>query len=230
MPHRLGLYDLGNGWQRVGVAPFYDEVLRLGTGVEEVVAATRAPALAAWVSESVCVHLEGRAPSGLAYSMHLPNTDEDCGYQHLEGRPGYVDPQRVVDAMQAWSAEAGLTPSAPIVSDTWDESPFSEDAVLALFAALGLPHETEIQPVVDPTDRAFGDYWKHAGRAEMRASELVHAARNGYVLGPEFDLTPQQQDYLRFRDLVWGSVYGGGLGRDELIAEYERLTSRWPGQ
>jgi hypothetical protein len=25
-------------------------------------------------------------------------------------------------------------------------------------------------------------------------------------------------------------VYGGGLGRDELIAEYEQLTSRWPGQ
>jgi len=25
-------------------------------------------------------------------------------------------------------------------------------------------------------------------------------------------------------------VYGGGLGRDELIAEYEELTSRWPGQ
>jgi hypothetical protein len=34
-------------------------------------------------------------------------------------------------------------------------------------------------------------------------------------------------DYLRFSDLLGGSIYGGGLSRDELIADYEQLATRW---
>ncbi|GAA1547274.1 hypothetical protein GCM10009827_079410 [Dactylosporangium maewongense] len=82
----LGLYDLGDGWQRVGVRPFYRERLRLAAGVQELAAATGAPVLAGWVSESVCAHLEACSPAGVSVTMHLPNTDEDCGYEHLDGR------------------------------------------------------------------------------------------------------------------------------------------------
>nr|BFE63102.1 hypothetical protein GCM10020063_076280 [Dactylosporangium thailandense] len=67
---RVGLYDLGDGWQRVGVLPFGRERLRLAAGVRELAAATAAPVLAGWVSESVCAHLEAHSPEGAAVSMH----------------------------------------------------------------------------------------------------------------------------------------------------------------
>ncbi|WP_238014829.1 hypothetical protein KZZ52_34270 [Dactylosporangium sp. AC04546] len=230
--NRLGLHDLGGGWQRVGVRLFNRERLRLAAGVQELAAVTAAPVLAGWVSESSCVHLEARTPAGVAVSVHLPNTDENCGYQHLDGRPGRVEPHSAVEAFEAWAHEAGRTPVpetiSAVVHGTWDESPFREDTVLALFAALGYPSEREVLPVVDPHDPAFGDYdlWSHF--ADISAGGLILAAEKGWVLGPEHDVTPMEQDYLRFEDLVWGSVYGGGLSRDELIAEYEQLKSRWP--
>ncbi|MEV4130924.1 hypothetical protein AB0J72_02030 [Dactylosporangium sp. NPDC049742] len=228
----LGLYDLGDGWQRVGVRPFYRERLRLAAGVQELAAATGAPVLAGWVSESVCAHLEACTPAGVSVTMHLPNTGEDCGYEHLDGRPGRVDPHRAVEAFEAWAHEAGRTPRpetiSAVVHDTWDESPFREDKVLALFAALGFPAEREVLPVIDPHDQAVGGYglWSH--EADHRAAVRIHALKRGTLPGPEYDLTPSEQEYLRFEDLAWGSVYGGGLGRDDLIAEYEQLTSRWP--
>ncbi|MEV4513102.1 hypothetical protein AB0K00_29530 [Dactylosporangium sp. NPDC049525] len=165
-------------------------------------------------------------------SMHLPNTNENCGYQHLDGRPGRVEPRRAVEAFEAWAHEAGRAPVlatiSAVVHGTWDESPFREDKVLALFVALGYPSGREIRPVIDPHDPAFGDYdlWSHF--ADNSAATLIRAPEKGWVLGPEDDLTPMEQDYLRFEDLVWGSVYGGGLSRDELITEHEQLTSRWP--
>ncbi|MEV0132261.1 hypothetical protein AB0H83_27830 [Dactylosporangium sp. NPDC050688] len=230
--NKLGLYDLGDGWQRVGVRLVNRQRLRLAGGVQDVAAGTGAPALAAWVFESTCVHLEARTPAGVAVSVHLPNSDESCGYQHPEGRPGRVEPRRAVEALEAWAHEAGRTPAPDIISavldGTWDGSPFVEDCVLALFAALGFPSGREVLPVVDPDDPAFGDYalWSHF--ANNSAGNLVRAAEMGWVLGPEFDVTPMEQDYLRFEELVWSSVYGGGLSRDELIAEYHKLASRWP--
>ncbi|MCG5437678.1 hypothetical protein [Micromonospora foliorum] len=230
----VGLHDLGDGWQRVGVKPFYSERLRLAAGVQALVAATAAPVLAAWVSESVCAHVEGSTPGGVALSVHLPNTDEECGYEHLEGQPARVQPRLAVKAVEAWAREAGRTPSTEVISaivdGLWNELPAMEDEVLALFAALGFPPETEILPVIDAEDPAFGDYGSTADWADMKASGLIHAASRGEVLGPEYDLTPKERDYLRFRDLVWGSVYGGGLSREELIARYEQLTSQWPDQ
>lgn len=230
--NKLGLYDLGDGWQRVGVRLFNRQRLRLADGVQDLAAATAAPALAAWVSESACVHLEARTPGGVTASVHLPNSDESCGYQHPEGRPGRVGPRAAAEALEAWAREAGRAPAPDIVSavldGTWDASPFAVDCVLALFAALGFPSGREVLPVVDPDDAAFGDYalWSHF--ANNSAGSLVRAAEMGWVLGPEFDVTPMEQDYLRFEELVWSSVYGGGLSRDELIAEYHQLASRWP--
>ncbi|GAA3203600.1 hypothetical protein ACFO1B_07750 [Dactylosporangium siamense] len=230
--NRLGLHDVGGGWQRVGVRLFGRERLRLAAGVQELVAATAAPALAAWVSESTCVHLEARTPAGVALSMHLPNGGGSCAYQHPDGRPARVDPRRAVEALEAWAHEAGRSPVpetiSSIVHGTWDGSPFAEDQVLGLFDALGCPSEREVLPVIDPQDPAFGDYDLWSYFADNSAGALILAAEKGWVLGPEHDVTPMERDYLRFEDLVWGSVYGGGLSREELIAEYQHLTSRWP--
>ncbi|WP_223874056.1 hypothetical protein [Salinispora vitiensis] len=39
--------------------------------------------------------------------------------------------------------------------------------------------------------------------------------------------TPRDLDYLRLRDRLWSSVYGGGATRDELVAHYQQLAARW---
>jgi hypothetical protein len=230
-----GLFDLGGGWQRISVQPAYREYWRLrdrlAVGVAELAAATGAPAVAAWVSESVCVHLEARSPAGLALSLHLPNTDEECGHEHPAGQLGQVASHHAVEALEAWAREAGRTPSrrviTAVVDGEWDESPFPEYAVLVLFAALGFPSERQIMPVVDWHDPAFGDHdLEDATRmADIKAANRASVERRG---GSGWELTPQEHDYLRFNDQVWASVYGGGPTRDELAAEYRQLKARWP--
>ncbi|MFI5490854.1 hypothetical protein [Micromonospora echinaurantiaca] len=232
--NKLGLYDLGQGWQRVGVMPFYKERLRLSTGVDDLVEATAAPALAAYVSNSACAHIEGRTSAGHSFSLHLPNTDEPCGYQHAEGRPGQVEPDVVVDALRTWALEAGRTPSteaiAAIVGSSEDDLPVIQDAVLMLIAALGFTREAEILPVINPDDPAFGDYELVVRMADVRAAREQYMASRGWPLEDDLKVTPQDLDYLRFRDLLWRSVYGGGATRDDLVAQYQQLAARWKKQ
>ncbi|HTJ39503.1 MAG TPA: hypothetical protein VL738_40265 [Dactylosporangium sp.] len=131
------------------------------------------------------------------------------------------------DDHPAWAHEAGRTPApeaiAAVVDGTWDESRFVEDAVLALFAALGYPSEQQMLPVTHPSDPAFGDpdLEDATRKADFKAANRASVVRRG---GSGWELTPQEQDYLRFDDQVWASIYGGGLSREELIAEYEQLT------
>lgn len=229
--NKLGLSDLGQGWQRVGVGPFGTERLRLAAGVDNLVVATAAPALAAYVSNSDCAHLEGRTSAGHSLSLHLPNTAEPCGYRHVEGGPGQVEPDFAVDALRTWALEAGRTPSTEaitaIVTSGEDDLPVREDAVLMLFAALGFTPEAEIPPVIRPDDRAFGDYELVARKAEVRVAREQYMASRGWPLEDDLKATPRDLDYLRFRDLLWSSVYGGGATRDELVARYQQLAARW---
>jgi hypothetical protein len=229
--NQVGLYDVGQGWQRVGVMPLYTERLRLTTGVDDLVRATAAPTLAAYVSNSSCAHLEGRTPSGLSFSLHLPNTNEPCGYQHEEGRPEKVDPHLAVEALRSWAVEAGRTPSteaiAAIVTSDEDDLPVMQDAVLMLFAGMGFTPGAEILPVVSPDDPAFGDYELVVRMADVRAAREQYMASRGWPLEDDLKATPQDLDYLRFRDLLWRSVYGGGLTRDELVGQYQQLAARW---
>ncbi|WP_328421073.1 hypothetical protein OG470_04530 [Micromonospora sp. NBC_00389] len=232
--NKLGLYDLGQGWQRMGVAPFCTERLRLSAGVDGLVAATAAPALAAYVSNSDCAQLEGRTATGLSFSLHLPNTNEPCGYEHVEGRPEPVDTHLAVDTLRTWAVEAGRTPPTEATTAllTWDDEgfPVMEDAVLGLFAGLGFTPEAEILPVINPDDPAFGDFERVVRMADVRASGEQYMASRGWPLEDDLKATPEDLDYLRFRDLLWSSVYGGGATRDELVAQYEQLTARWKKQ
>jgi hypothetical protein len=152
----LGLYDLGDGWQRVSVGPIHGERVRLAAGVRALVAVTSAPVLAAWVSGSDCAHLECRTPGGVSLSLHLPNDTEACGYEHLDGRPRWLRPHLAAAELEDWAGEAGRTPSiddiSAIVNGEWNEQPWMEHRVLALFGALGFPPGTEIQPAVSPPE------------------------------------------------------------------------------
>ena len=229
--NEMGLYDLGEGWQRVAVMPFCTERLRLSAGVESLVAATAAPALAGYVSESSCAHIEGRTPSGLAISLHLPNTDEPCGYQHLDGRPGRIDPHLALEVLRTWATEAGRTPStevvATVVAHTGDGAPLMEDAVLALFTGLGFPSGTEILPVINPKDFVFADFQRVARMADIRAAGEKYMTSRSWPVDPDMKATPKDLDYLRYRDLLWSSVYGGGATREELLAQHQQLAARW---
>lgn len=223
------LYDLGDGWQRVAVMPFYTERLRLAAGVESLAAATGAPALAAYVSESSCAHVEGRTPGGRAVSLHLPNTDGPCGYRHDDGKPDWVDPRRAVDELRRWAIEAGREPSTEAISTVVANigEPLMQDAVLALVAAMGFPAGVMIPPVVNPDDVAFADFHLAVRMADVRASGERYLASRGWEPDPDLKATPKDLDYLRFRDLLWSSAYGGGATLDELLAQYEHLAARW---
>lgn len=230
--NELGLHDLGQGWQRVGVTAFYSERLRLAEGAEELAAATGAPVLAAYISESVCTHLEARTPTGLAFSAHLPNTDAPCEYPHPDGVPGLVEPHKAVALLGDWARAGGLTlspePVTAIIDGTWSDSPFPEDAVMAIHAALGLCAATEMSLVVHPDDPAFGGFGLEIGRIDLNESARMHAAQMGLEWPAELNPTPRDHDFLRFRRLLWSSAYGGGATRAELIKEYEQLLARWP--
>jgi hypothetical protein len=232
--NKVGLYDLGQGWQRVGVGPFATEQLRLSAGVDGLVATTAAPALAAFVSNSSCAHPEGRTPAGRSFSLHLPNNDEPCGYQHVEGRPRRVDPDFAVHALRTWAVEAGRTPSteaiAAIIGSEQDELPVMEDAVLALFAALGFTAGTKVLPVINPDDPAFDDYQRVIRMADIRHAREKYMASRGWPLDDDEKATAKDHDYLRFRDLLWSSVNGGGATRDELVAQHDQLAARWKKQ
>ncbi|MEU4777190.1 hypothetical protein [Micromonospora sp. NPDC023633] len=199
--------------------------------MDDLVTVTAAPAVAAYVSNSACAHLEGRTSAGHSFSLHLPNTDQPCGHRHSEGRPGRVDPDVAVDVLRTWAVEAGRTPSteavAAVVTSREDDLPVMQDAVLRLFAGLGFTPEAEILPVVNPDDPAFGDYELVAGMADVRAAREQHTVSRGWPLDDDLKATPQDLDYLRFRDLLWSSVYGGGATRDELVAQYQQLAARW---
>ncbi|MER7276140.1 hypothetical protein ABT369_16950 [Dactylosporangium sp. NPDC000244] len=228
------LHDLGEGWQRVNVLPFYRERPRFSAGIQELAAASGAPALAAYVSESWCAHIEARTPQGVAISAHLPNIQDACPYQHREGQPEPFAPHLVVEAFEAWATEAARSPDpatvAAIVGGAWNDRPFMEGRVLALIAALGFPPGTEIPPLFDPDDNAFWQSRQFTFLADARAANLVSIAERGELPEPGWDLSPRDIDYLRFSETLEASLYGEGLSRDQLIAQRAQLASRWPAE
>ncbi|WP_433063629.1 hypothetical protein [Dactylosporangium sp. CS-033363] len=224
------LHDLDEGWQRVDVYPFYRERPRFTAGVQQLAAATDAPALAAYVAESSCAHVEARTPKGAAISIHLPNRHDACSYRHREGQPGPLVPRLAVEAFEAWADEAGRSPDpatlAAVVGGDWDESPFMEDRVLALIAALGFPPGREIPPLIDPDDEAFAAYRRLAFLADVRAATRISIVEHGETPGAEWDLSPREHDSLRFSEILEASMYGGARSRAQLLAECERLAAR----
>lgn len=232
LPGQFGLHDLGDGWQRVAATdPFLGRYPHLALCARDLVAATGAPALAAYVSESVCVHLEARSPSGLPLSLHLPNTDRPCGYEH-DSQPPAVPPPDAVAALGAWATEAGRVPSLERVGSLINrigqhydgECLYAEDALLALLAALGFVSRRALPVVVDPADPAFRDMDKRLLPARWKAAAERAGLGTGDP-GPEWSApTAAERDLLAFHDQLWRSVYGGGATRDELVRRYEHIA------
>ncbi|MEU8076728.1 hypothetical protein AB0B31_14885 [Catellatospora citrea] len=225
------MHDLGDGWQRVGVSAFYSERPRIAQGVADLVAATGAPAIAAYVSESSCAHLEGRTPSGVTFTLHLPNADEACGYEHLDGRPRSSPHDSAFEAVMAWAAEAGRQPEvdavAEILDPGWSRRTIMEKVIIDWFGALGFSSVGMIEPTVDPDDPAFDGYEEVAFDADCKASAQWRAAERGRPLHASRELTERERDYLAFRDLLWGSVYGGGLTQQECVEQFASMCARW---
>ncbi|WP_191842580.1 hypothetical protein [Catellatospora chokoriensis] len=225
------LHDVGDGWQRVGVSAFYSERPRIAQGVADLVAATGAPAIAAYISESSCAHVEGRTPAGVAFTLHLPDRDEACGYEHLDGRPRPSPPDAALEAVMAWAAQVGRRTSAgavaQILDPAWSRGTIMEEVIIDWYGALGFSSRGMVEPTVDPDDPAFEGFQKQAFRADCKASAQWRAALEGDTLDVSWDLTEQEREYLAFRDLLWGSVYGGGLTQEECVERYDILRARW---
>ncbi|WP_155375376.1 hypothetical protein [Catellatospora vulcania] len=219
----VSLHDVGDGWQRVGVTAFHSERLRLAEGVADLLAATRAPVLAAYVAESSCALIEAGTPSGVALSLHVPNRPEDCGLEHVGGRPPVAEQQAAVDTLLAWAVEAGRTPSAQGVAEFVGmrdmPSVPMENAVVGLLTLLGFAAVAPIRPVFDPREPPFDDLDLQARLADLKVSGRLDAERKGYELGPEYGPTPLELAHLDLRCRVWAAAYGGEVTAADLAAE-----------
>ncbi|MFI5910164.1 hypothetical protein [Dactylosporangium sp. NPDC051541] len=226
-----GLHDLGEGWQRVVVVPFYRERPRHAAGVGQLAAATGAPVIVAAVSESWCARVDACTPDGLAIAVHLPNLRKACPYEHREGQPGPFVPRRVVAEFKAWAAAAGRSPDlaalAAALDADWPGSAPMQNRVLALFAALGFPPGREIPPLIDPHDDAFWAARQLAFQADVRAANRIAIMERGKIRGLARDLSPCELAYLRFSEQLEAAAYTGSPPRDELAAACEKLASRW---
>jgi hypothetical protein len=226
-----GLHDLGEGWQRVTVVPFYRERPWHAAGVAQLAAATGAPMMAAAVSESWCARVDACTPQGVDVAVHLPNLGEACPYQHRQGQPGPFVPCLAVAAFEAWAAAAGRSPDpaalAAILGSGRPETAPMQDRVLELVAALGFPPGREIPPLIDPDDDAFWAARQLAFQADARAANRLAIIERGKVPGPERDLSPSELAYLRFGEQLEAAAYNGLPTREQLAAACEQLTSRW---
>ncbi|MEU8004008.1 hypothetical protein AB0B66_22855 [Catellatospora sp. NPDC049111] len=230
------LDDRGDGWHLAVVAPNPHEWSKVGGGIERLVAATGAPVLAAWVSESSCARLVGATPSGLSWSRHLLAYQGmkrgKCGYDHSrfatlrlpEGeRPDAADTRTLVKDLLAWSAEAGFTTSRDAIAHVLRSTELDgHDRIDKLVDALGVPYAAEVPMLFEHQELDWWTPWEQGHRAAYRACGRWTTGDDD--ADPE---RPWDADHLAFVDLVAASVFGTGASRTELVEHAKRLEEQW---
>ncbi|GAB2624922.1 hypothetical protein Aab01nite_18850 [Paractinoplanes abujensis] len=106
--------------------------------LEEVVAASGAPAIAAYVLDSDVADVEALTPSGRRFHTYLhPRTAAQFGAPALS-----QSPDEVLAAALGWSAEAGLVAEPAAVRAALEaHSVQAEDTLAGLIEALGISEE-----------------------------------------------------------------------------------------
>jgi hypothetical protein len=122
--------DRGGGWQWIqldGDAP---------GALSELVAATSAPAISAYVLDSDVADVEALTPSGQRWRTYLhPEVAQSFGAPSLSETP-----DEILRAALEWSDEAGLTPDADAVRQALAAHHVeAEDTFDELVGALGVP-------------------------------------------------------------------------------------------
>jgi hypothetical protein len=237
MWHRLT--DHGDGWQSLYLSsPLWHQWPTVGAGPAPIAAVTGAPALAAWVSESVCVHLTAALPDGSAWTTHVvPRREGPCCYDHHKYDPLRLpagldppafDPVTVTTGLHAWAVAAGFSTSTDRLHNALvSREPFP-DWVYDLFTAVGLPPGREIPRLFDYDEDEWFWAWHGSEAASLRVGRRWSAGPK-YRPEPGYNTPePGDDELLRFLDLVADSIYGRGLTREEIAAEAARLTGKWP--
>ncbi|MDQ6713256.1 MAG: hypothetical protein M3Z28_08735 [Candidatus Dormibacteraeota bacterium] len=126
---------LDRGWSVLWVGR---EPPDLRSALTPVVAATRAPALVAYVLDSDCAAIEALTPSGLRWTGVLKPATAADSYEAVVAQ--YDGASTAVAGAIRWSREAGLTPSeADLRKALTDEPDFAEEAFDQLLVGLGVP-------------------------------------------------------------------------------------------
>ena len=128
--------QLGDGWSQFQIA---GRTPKLQLAVTDLVAATKGPALVAYVMDSDCAVLEGRSQNGNRWEGIL-NRKTCAGMAGSDEDVLAMYPlDRCVSGAVEWAREAGLTPSEQLVKQALEaDETFAEDALNRLLVALGL--------------------------------------------------------------------------------------------
>jgi hypothetical protein len=131
---RSGPRTFEQGWQLLEVT---GATPPRAPAVATLAAVTGHPALGAYVLDSDCAVVEAAAPSGLRWSATL---NPEVAIESYDMPVGENDPDLALSGALAWSAEAGLVPSEPVLRDALTgSSAFAEDLFATLLAGLGIP-------------------------------------------------------------------------------------------
>ncbi|MEV4135653.1 hypothetical protein AB0J72_26190 [Dactylosporangium sp. NPDC049742] len=108
----------GDGWQMAEMTVWPHQWPTVGAGPGPIAAATGAPVLAAWISDTACAQMAADVPVAPSWTAHLVSgARQDCGYDHeimnTLRSPGPEQPpadhHRLAADLAAWSAAAGRT-------------------------------------------------------------------------------------------------------------------------
>ncbi|MEV4513857.1 hypothetical protein AB0K00_33485 [Dactylosporangium sp. NPDC049525] len=226
-----------DGWQLLTLAaPFGHQWPTVGSGPGPAAAVTGAPVLAAWVSESACVQFAAATPDGGSWSAHFPDLHLDaggsCAYDHHRFSPlrlpAGVDPPAadrpaLVRHLVDWGTAAGFAADAAqlgaALADHTDEL-----AVYNVADVFGMDEAPEVEPLFGHDEDEWWDVWQ---RAQHASAWVCRDWSRGSTPMPAYDRPPPgTAELVRFTDLVAGSMYGGGLSRQDLAAEAARIPRR----
>ncbi|WP_212822439.1 hypothetical protein [Catellatospora sp. TT07R-123] len=236
------LEDRGDGWQLARIIPNSHEWPRVGGGLHDLVAATDAPVLAAWVSESSCARVVAATPAGHSWSRHVSAyrglAQDPCGFDHrrfatLRLAPGervdeHDTPTPAADIL-TWARAAALPADRAAVTDVLASAGLNgHDRVQALVDAIGARRVSEIPRLFEPQEGDWWDAWFQGDTAGLRLCRRWTA--DGEEPTDWNRERPWDDDYLDFIDKVCASVYGTGMPRHEIVALARALDERWTAE
>jgi hypothetical protein len=228
------LYRFDDGWQcLLLLTPYPHQYPTVVDELGELVAATNAPVLAGFLSDSYCLRLVAGSPAGRSWSAHLSHAvmqDGTCGFDHqlfaVLRTPAEDRSVRHLPNMEqvlAWAAEAGLPASERLLGSVLAEDNPGQNRTPACFVEpLGLVLRARVDPLFSDRDLSWrgvnNEVWNASSRSCRRWTALIDAEPDE---GSE--AMPWDADYIEFIESVAKARYGSGLTREQLAERAREL-------
>lgn len=231
--------QLGDGWQLVETTG-WDDPPELAAATGALAAATEGPALAAYVSDGDCAHLCGTAPTGAAWSAHMPDVTQPCGAYLHRPVPAGRGLDEVLADLAGWAAAAGLSPRPDRLrqivgyehpqpnggADVLTDYLSADDQVFELVEALGFERISATLPYAFAIEeRPFLLITGPMGLGEMarsRAAFRDHARERGEPVDPE---QAWEAEAIRLDHDLWERVYESDVDVSELAARVAAVVA-----